>query len=273
MATGLSTYREFAPPDALAAYVMCAWEQRIGDAPEPYEQPVFPDGCVDLVADDRGGFVAGPATGPAIAALPPGSLTVGLRLRPGAAAAVLGASVHDLVDQSVPFDELWSRSGSTVSARVRDDLTSGRERRTALADIVVQRLGTGATIDREVAAASALLAADPARSLDNLCDATNLSARQLRRRVTEAVGYSPRLLAGILRFQRFLRTVREVAPGDRDLARIAIDTGYADQPHLTRECRRFTGMTPVGLLTDEARRLGEPDGDAWPERSRRADVR
>jgi AraC-like DNA-binding protein len=155
-----------------------------------------------------------------------------------------------------------------VSARVRDDLTAAHERRAVLADLVVARLDSGATIDREVAAASVLLAANPARSLDDLCDATNLSARQLRRRVTDAIGYSPRVLAGVLRFQRFLRTVRQVAPGDRDLARIAVETGYADQPHLTRECRRFTGMTPVGLLDDEARRLGEPDTDAWPEPSR-----
>lgn len=41
----------------------------------------------------------------------------------------------------------------------------------------------------------------------------------------------------------------------------------ADQSHLTRECRRFTGRTPAALFAEEAARLGGTDVDAWPERS------
>jgi AraC-like DNA-binding protein len=37
------------------------------------------------------------------------------------------------------------------------------------------------------------------------------------------------------------------------LARLAADTGYADQAHLTRECVRLTGVTPRVFLAEVER--------------------
>lgn len=265
----MSTYREFPPPPALAAYVSCVWEQRVGAAAEVYEQPVFPDGCIDLVAVDGNAFVAGPATGPVVAPMSPHSITVGVRLRSGAAPAILGLSAHDLIDRNVSFGGVWGASGAVVAERIANELP--QHRRDRLTELVVARLERGGELDRQVAVVSTLLASQPSRSLAELCDATGLSSRQLRRRVADTVGYSPRLLAGVLRFQRFLRSARAAA-GDRDLARLAVESGYADQSHLTRECRRFTGRTPAVLFAEEARRLGDADVDAWPERSRPDEV-
>jgi AraC-like DNA-binding protein len=267
MATAMSTYRELPPPAAMAAFVECVWEQRIGDVDRPYEQPVFPDGSIDLVADEHGAFVAGPATRPVVVTMPSRSITVGVRLRRGAAPAILDAGAQNLVDLNVSFDDLWGREGAATAGRIGDQ--SPDRRLPTLLDFVSARLDRKAEVDREVAAATALLEAQPPHSVDDLCDATNLSARQLRRRVAEAVGYSPRLLGGILRFQRFLRVARATPPDDRDLARLAVEVGYADQPHLTRECHRFSGLSPAALFADEARRLGATDTDARPERSRR----
>jgi hypothetical protein len=38
-----------------------------------------------------------------------------------------------------------------------------------------------------------------------------------------------------------------VAGGVEELARLAADLGYADQPHLTRECVALSGLTPTRL--------------------------
>jgi AraC-like DNA-binding protein len=269
MATAMSTYRELRPPASVAAYVECVWEQRIGDVDRPYEQPVFPDGSIDLVADDHGAFVAGPATRPVVVTMPSRSITVGVRLRRGAVPAILDAGAQNLLDLNVSFDHLWGRDGAATAGRIRDQ--SPDRRLPTLLDFISARLDLNAGIDREVATATALLEAQPDHSLDVLCEASNLSARQLRRRVADAVGYSPRLLGGILRFQRFLRVARAAPPDDRDLARLAVEAGYADQPHLTRECRRFSGLSPAALFAEEARRLGATE-DAWPEPSRPAAV-
>jgi AraC-like DNA-binding protein len=90
--------------------------------------------------------------------------------------------------------------------------------------------------------------------LPSLANDFGLSERQLRRRVEDAVGYSPRTLVRILRFQRFLHAARAAGPG-RHLAALAADLGYADQAHLTRETKELSGLPPAALLGWEARRL------------------
>jgi AraC-like DNA-binding protein len=64
-----------------------------------------------------------------------------------------------------------------------------------------------------------------------------------------AVGYGPATLRRLLRFRRFVGRVDagEGQPGRPDLARLAADTGYADQAHLTHECVRLAGLPPAAL--------------------------
>jgi methylphosphotriester-DNA--protein-cysteine methyltransferase len=71
-----------------------------------------------------------------------------------------------------------------------------------------------------------------------------ISERQLRRRCQAAVGYGPVMLHRVLRFRRFLS---RIDAGEADLAGIAADVGYADQPHLTRESSELAGLSPAAL--------------------------
>jgi AraC-like DNA-binding protein len=61
-----------------------------------------------------------------------------------------------------------------------------------------------------------------------LSDALGVSERQLLRRFDKAVGYGPKTLDRVLRFQRFRSRAPSVARGDEDLVRVAADLGYAD---------------------------------------------
>ena len=80
-----------------------------------------------------------------------------------------------------------------------------------------------------------------------------LSESQLRRRCLQAVGLSPKTLQRTLRFQGFLALAQAGATasgrrGADGMAGLAVDVGYADQAHLSRECLRLTGVTPRQLL-------------------------
>ena len=57
------------------------------------------------------------------------------------------------------------------------------------------------------------------------------------------VGMPPGTVARIARFQRGIG----VLAGEMPLGRAAVECGYADQPHLTREVRAMTGCTPAEL--------------------------
>ena len=72
------------------------------------------------------------------------------------------------------------------------------------------------------------------------------SERTLRRRCREAFGYGPKTLERILRFQGFLRLLSR---GRAPLSALALDAGYADQAHLTREVRRLSGQSPRALIS------------------------
>jgi transcriptional regulator GlxA family with amidase domain len=82
--------------------------------------------------------------------------------------------------------------------------------------------------------------------VETLAREFGLSVRQLRRRFETAVGYGPKTLQGVLRFRRFLAHV-DAEPA-ADLARVALDAGYADQAHLARESARLSGLPPAALV-------------------------
>jgi AraC-like DNA-binding protein len=81
-----------------------------------------------------------------------------------------------------------------------------------------------------------------------------VSARQLQRRVVDAVGYGPKMLARVLRFRRLQALA--APPGDPGsapeppLVDLALDAGYADQAHMTAEVTRLAGLSPVRFLKD-----------------------
>jgi AraC-like DNA-binding protein len=227
--------------------------------PDPHRHLIVPDACVDVVWRDDGRLiVAGPATGPASSHVPAGAAAIGVRFRIGAAGPALGLPARELLDLSVLLEDVWGREAERIAERVAAEATPGKRLRT-LAEEVGVRLA--ATADQLVRAA-AIAAARPGARVERIGDDLGITDRQLRRRFAATVGYGPKTLQRVLRFQRFLALARR---DGRDLARLALDAGYADQAHLTRECRRLSGLTPAALLASGAvpageRLAAEPDG-------------
>ena len=229
-------YRELLQPDE---HIACLW---ISDAtPEPRRGRVLPDACVDVVWVGGRLEVAGPATAAVIADVPGGAIAMGVRFKVGAAGAALGLPAGELLDSSPALEDVWGRAGREIAERVGEAPTPAAALH-ALAAAVRARLAEPA--DRLVRAA----ATGTARSDLGIGD------RQLRRRFSDAVGYGPKTLERILRFQRFLALA---ATGPADLARLALDAGYADQAHLTRECSRLAGLPPAALLATGAGPAGD----------------
>jgi len=87
----------------------------------------------------------------------------------------------------------------------------------------------------------------PGTTVGHVASEVALSERQLERRFRESVGYGPKTLQRILRFRRFLSELGKEPESSGDLARIAAETGYSDQAHLTRESRELSGLSPTQL--------------------------
>jgi len=229
-------YRELPSPPDLAETVACVWTSvSSGGA-------ILPDGCVDLVWGGDRLVIAGPATVASLPNVPAGVPVFGVRFRIGVAGTGLGAPAAEFADLSVDAEDVLGRG---ATERVAEGGLP------ALLDLVRERL---APVD-PIARAAALAMARPDTRVADLGREVGLSERQLRRRFLDAVGYGPKTLGRVLRFQHFLELVRR--SDTLDLARLALDAGYADQAHLTREARRLSGRTPAELVASGAGPAGE----------------
>jgi AraC-like DNA-binding protein len=244
-------YREWAPPAALRHVLSCLWSQVTPDgAPGPNgpgrSSRVLPDGCSDLIWV-RGGraFVAGPDTGPVPTELGPGTVIIGARFRPGAGGDALGVPLSELLDQRIDLADLRRDVDRRLLGTMEPDEAVAR-----ITD-VAGRLAVAGEPDRAVLRACALLGRPGVRTSDVAAE-VGLSGRQLLRRCEAAVGYGPKTLQRVLRFRRFVSLVDASAGtgGPADLALAAVHSGYADQPHLTRETVRLAGLPPAALVRE-----------------------
>ena len=115
----------------------------------------------------------------------------------------------------------------------------------------------------EVAAAWRVAQATEGRCrVEDLARTVQLSPRQLRSLMIAETGLSPKQLCRQFRFDG---VVARLADGDRTLAQIAAESGYADQAHLTREFRQMAGCTPTQWLAEERRNIQDGGHRNRPE--------
>ena len=244
-------YTEWPAPAALRGSVACLWAQ-VADGDR--SGLVLPDACTDLIWEQgRGAHVAGPDTGPVPVTLAAGTVMIGVRFRPSAGGPALGIPLSELRDQRVELADLRSAEARRLSATLDPATAAAR-----VLD-VTGALVDAARLDPAVAEVARLLH-DPQARAEDVADDVGLSPRQLRRRFHACVGYGPKTLQRVLRFRRFASRIDALSPNLQDpqrpdgldLARLAVQAGYADQAHLTRECGRLAGLTPAALARRRA---------------------
>jgi AraC-like DNA-binding protein len=256
---GAESYVERFPLPELAGLVRTVWVQQTG--PRPYMQRNLPTGGVELQCP-LGGLprVIGPLTQARIQALPPSTAVVGARFWPGSAAPLLGLPVDELVDFTVDLNDLWQGTAVRLGELLAEasDPRAGLE---LLQRFLVSRQTRAAAPDQLVSAAvRRLMPWRPVR-IEALSTELTISQSQLRRRFLATVGVGPKALQRTLRFQGYLALAQAAAdPSLRTpvagVADLAAEAGYADHAHLSRECRRLTGLTPTELLGGGSDRCG-----------------
>ena len=250
-------YAECPPRPPLARWVRAFWMLRSDGDGAGFAERVFPDGCAEIVLNLADPFLHVPSTGAAIIQpmamvvgpttrpmriAPSGTVdVVGIRFEPHGAPVVLRARSAELVDRTLPLEDVatlgageWmERLAATADWRSRV-LTLERELLAAL---------DGRRGDRLVEAASGIIGRWGGRvTIHGLTAALGVSPRRLERRFRAHVGIPPKTLCRVTRFQRLLGEL-----GAGNLAGSAVRCGYADQAHLTRDFHEFAGTTPVAF--------------------------
>jgi AraC-like DNA-binding protein len=238
------SYIVVAAPPALARHVEHLWVHRIDEPPPPEGRRLLPDGRIHFVwIAELGVQVAGPARRWMTPAPLERMLAVGATFRPGAAPYLLRTAASEMVDAHVPLDAIDPRLAGRLDGRL-GDARDPRAAVVALAGELARRLDRVGEPDPAVRAAIACLDG-PGATVADAATAGHVSERELQRRFVQDVGYAPKTLQRVLRFQRF---VAQLGRPRVELAGAAALAGYADQPHLSREARRLSGLSPRQLL-------------------------
>jgi AraC-like DNA-binding protein len=205
--------------DSSVAYCVNPGEEQRYDHPHPGG-----DDCTSLT-------VSAPLVGELVATgdrLPRGALPTSSRVdlehRLLLAAVRRGEDEHEALERALRL----------LGATLRGETGSARATRPAAAR--AQRLLADAA--REA------LSADPDHSLSELAQMLAVSPAHLSRVFSATTGQT---VARHRMRARARRALERLAGGERDLARLAAEVGFADQSHLCRVVRRETGATPREL--------------------------
>ncbi|GAA4970311.1 helix-turn-helix domain-containing protein [Actinoplanes utahensis] len=205
----------------------------------PIPHRILPINVPALVIDLTGAcrVVTGPSATPVVGGQSRWGHGVTVGLTPAGASALLGVPTPELVGQVVPLDDV-------VLPEQLAATTSWDARFALLNRWLAARLDPAAPEDPLVTAAWWRLQRGPGRARAGaVAAALGVSRRRLETGFQRAIGLSPGTVSRIARFQRATVRLLSGAP----IATAAADTGYADQPHLTRDVRAFAGLTPTAL--------------------------
>jgi AraC-like DNA-binding protein len=172
---------------------------------------------------------------------------LGVHFKPGGARPFLGTSSNELRDTHVDLDQLWGGEAD----RLRTSACVARSPATRFAVLeraLMSRLPSDLVDSDGIAGAlHELLPGGSTLPVGQIAERAGLSDRHLIKKFTASVGMTPKLFSRVRRFHRAMWQLRSCVPPR--WSDFAVECGYADQAHMIREIRTFSGLTPVQHLS------------------------
>lgn len=170
--------------------------------------------------------------------------TIGICFHPHALKSIFGFNAHELTDDCLDVNllskefYLSEQLLHTPSAASLIEILSAY----LFSQVSKNRIGVDEITHY---ALSQIIQSKGRVSLTELQKKSALSERSLERRFKQYVGISPKLFAGVCRFQASLCQLKNNQY--TKLSDIAFDNGYADQSHFIRTFKDFAGFPPHQL--------------------------
>jgi AraC-like DNA-binding protein len=198
-------------------------------------------------------LLGGLHTRPALIRHPGRQAGVQLSLTPFGARALLGVPAGELASLDCPAGDVLGRDATELVERLRA-APDWAGRFATVEAVLLRRARRDTATAPEVAEAWRLTTAGGGRlRVADVAARVGWSARHLGARFRAETGFTPKEAARVVRFDRARRALaaRVTRGGAPDLADLAAAAGFADQAHLTREWRAFSGLPPTRWLAAE----------------------
>ena len=232
-------YIEHAPSADLAHIVACFWHARVGQE----THHILPDGCQDWIfhydSSMSASLIGTMTHAQKIQCVEP-SLFFGIRFKPGALSLFTSMPMNHITDQSLALYDAFAISSATQQALAVENLTLHQ-----FASIMTQALRQQlATADRVRLELIQHLRHTREGQIQHMAHSLHISRRQLQRLFQNHFGYSPRFYAKVMRFNQLVNRLHPA----KSLIETALEHGYYDQAHMSREIKQLSGVTPSQLI-------------------------
>ncbi|MEV6280887.1 AraC family transcriptional regulator [Nocardia sp. NPDC051832] len=249
------TLNRLAAGPGVAAFVDWYWSVRwdLRGKP-PYAAEVLSFPCVNVTFERDnarvGGFVNGVCTTKYIRELSGAGETFGIRFRAGGFGACTGLDVGTLRDRVVDLTEVFP-DAADLTGQVLAAPTD-EQRRLLVEDYLAPRATRADPAYEQVLRIIAAMAEDPDLTrVDQITERFDIPVRTLQRLFRRYVGAAPKW---VLRRYRLQDGADLLAKGrTADLAALAVELGYFDQAHFSREFAAEIGMPPLEYARNSLR--------------------
>lgn len=172
-----------------------------------------------------------------------------VKLTPPGARRLLGMPLEELTGAVVAIGDVLGPSADDLGSRIAAQRTWTTRARTL--DAALLRRGDELPgVDRRTEWAwRCIVTRHGLVSVRQLANEVGWSQRHFIQTFRRQLGLTPHKLARVTRFNTVLPALRDGS----DAADLAARHGYADQSHLIREVREFTGATPTSLAASGPR--------------------
>jgi AraC-like DNA-binding protein len=239
------------PSRPLSRCVESIWLNE-GFRPSHRRERVLPTGTLELIFDlsphaGAGAMVSGARSTSFLIETHRATSVMGVELAPGGAFPFLNVPVGEFRDALVPLDAVWGPHAVDLRERLMEAPTAPRKigiLEAALLDRAAHPIEPHPAVS---IALRGFLDGPQGSSIGAMARRVGLSPGRFIQVFRDHVGLAPKLFCRLRRFQRILAATE----GRRRVnwAAIALYCGYADQSHLIRDFRDFSGLSPTAYLT------------------------
>lgn len=257
-------YKEYQPCNILSPYIDRYWEYE-GKTECGIKFNIPPHGCSDIVftigcaADyvnnsmtmcSHSSYFVGPMdTYTELVSHTESVHILGVRFRPCGLSRFMELPLHEVLNQKLHTSDLPTIFGHYFAEMLCDKIDV-KQRIEAIEECLIKQLiKSNRSCDKQIVLAVNRITENKGNiSIKELSSDICLCQRHFERKFRIHTGYSPKAYNQIVKFWSAIDILRNYTPFD-NLLSVAVEAGYYDVPHLSREVKRLSGNSPYAFLS------------------------
>ena len=230
--------QKYQPSFTLQSYIDTYWSFQNGSS-KSILMPIVPDGCMDIVCQNRQWMLVGAMSESKIMPIEAGDDAFGIRFRPSVLPQLLHIEAHTFINRIVPLAEV-----SPSLHYQLDRYGSDEAQKVILLDALFESLCKTTVFHQPILdLVDHITLYQGVRTMRDLEHFTQLGSRQIERLFKHYIGYTPKKFCTIL---RFFTVFKEVIKNDiSNFSAMAYEFGYCDQSHFNKEFKKFSQFFPT----------------------------